>query len=234
MRPDGASSAATVRRAAASIRDARRPRQLGLVPGAWPVEPTVADDDATRVQRRSLELGNCHPRVACRLPRDALHEKTRCARRSRGPSGIGRPLATHADVRRPDLDKLPFRIRKIGELVHDQVGPERDDRVTECLTPRTHRNDRLSTERSEGVDLVRRTRHRGNVVPRCGQQRDHVYPDHAARACDEDPHGQDATSGAAATPPSTTQCTRPTSARWPEGAGEGIRTLDPALTRRVL
>src|SRR6185503_3767369 len=57
-------------------KDARRPRQFGLVPRARSVEPAVAEDHAARVQRRPLEVRDRGCRIARRLPRDALHEKT--------------------------------------------------------------------------------------------------------------------------------------------------------------
>ena len=72
--PVGASSAATVRRAASSIECAG---QLGLVPRARPVETAVAEDDATRVQRR-LARGP-QPRRPSRPP-----AATRCSAREDG------------------------------------------------------------------------------------------------------------------------------------------------------
>ena len=237
MTPVGASSAATVRRAASSIEMRGGSRQLGLVPRARPVEPAVAEDHATRAQRRLLEVRNRSGRVSRQLPRDALHEKTARSGRPCCRQEIDRSLATHADVRRPGLCEMPLGVRKIGELVHDHVRPERDDCVTERFPVVHVADDCLCTERSEGVGLVRRARHCGDLVSGGHQQRNHTHPDHATRACHEDPHRRDATSGRprVAVNYSIQVLRDPFGiARGPEGAGEGIRTLDPALTRRVL
>ena len=95
----------------------------------------------------------------------------------------------------PDLGEQPLGVRKIGELVHDQVRLEGDDRNAERFRVVHVADDCLRAERSEGVGVVRRARHRGDLVPRGDQQRNHTNPDHATRACHEDPHRRDATSG---------------------------------------
>ena len=74
-------------------------------------------------------LGDGDAAIASQLPRDALGVDPRGTRGAGGGEHIARSLPAHAVVARAQLRDLRGLIWEVGELMHDRVGDEADDRL---------------------------------------------------------------------------------------------------------
>ena len=155
-------------------------------PGA--VEPAVAEDDAPEAEDGPFELLLGRPSGARELPGDALGEETRRS----GALGRGQQdacaLPAHSRVRVARVCEVRLVVRKVGELVHDELRPERRDPLPKGCYVVHVADDGLGSERSEPLGLLRRAGHARDDVPVRDEERHQPHAEHPARAREEDAH----------------------------------------------
>jgi hypothetical protein len=85
------------------------------------------------------------------------------------------------------LRDLGGLVGEVGELVHDCVRIESDNRLAQRRGVVDVADHRLRPERAQRGGLAVRTRHPGQLVSAAHQQGQQPNPDHAAGAGEEDP-----------------------------------------------
>jgi hypothetical protein len=122
------------------------------------------------------------------LPGDALSEEPLDVGGLGGGQEIARSLGPHPVVAGAELRQLRHVIGQVGELVHDRIGLELHNGVTQRIGIVDVADDRLGAERSKLIGLVGRAGHSDDLVSGGHQQWRQPDPDHAACARDEDAH----------------------------------------------
>ena len=129
--------------------------QLPLVVRSRPVEPPVAEDYAAACEHEAFVIRDRRAAVPRQLPRDALCDELRSARRARRREEVARSLSPNARIDGGRLLDPSGILRQVGQLVHDHTRPKRRHRFQEALRIEDVAHHRLGPELLEQASLAR-------------------------------------------------------------------------------